>query len=62
MTKDFLERIADALDRISPEPLEIPDLKNHNTFLWHASPDYLEPISNIASIDINLLIGKEVQV
>ena len=57
MTEDFLERIADALDRISPGPLEIPDLKNHNTFLWHASPDYLEPISNIASIDINLLIG-----
>lgn len=52
-----MERIADALDRISPGPLEIPDLKNHNTFLWHASPDYLEPISNIASIDINLLIG-----
>jgi predicted AAA+ superfamily ATPase len=57
MTQDFLERIADALDRISPRPFKIPDLENHNTFLWHASPDYLEPISNIASIDINLLIG-----
>ena len=57
MDQNFLERIADALDRLSPTPLEMPVLEEHDVFLWHANPDHLEPITNVASVDMQLLVG-----
>jgi hypothetical protein len=57
MDQNFLERIADALDRLSPIPLEMPVLEEHDVFLWHANPDHLEPITNVASVDMKLLVG-----
>ena len=41
MEQNFLERIADALDRLSPIPIGIPALEGHDVFLWHANPDHL---------------------
>lgn len=57
MDQNFLKRIADALDRLSPIPLEILALEEHDVFLWHANPDHLEPITNVASVDMRLLVG-----
>ena len=57
MDQNFLERIADALDRLSPIPLEMPVLEEHDVFLWHANPDHLEQITNVASVDMQLLVG-----
>lgn len=57
MDQDLLKRIADALDRLSPIPIGIPALEGHDVFLWHANPDHLEPITNVASVDMKLLVG-----
>ena len=43
MTDATLRRIADALERMSPAPLEAPDFAEAEAFLWHTSPDQLEP-------------------
>ena len=57
MDQNFLRRIADALDRLSPIPPEIPALEEQDVFLWHANPDHLEPVTNAASVDMKLLVG-----
>jgi predicted AAA+ superfamily ATPase len=53
---DPLLRIADALDRLAPAPLPAPDF-TASAFVWHTSPDRLEPVARVSRVDIGLLIG-----
>ncbi|MBC7738708.1 MAG: ATP-binding protein [Candidatus Saccharibacteria bacterium] len=53
---DPLIRIAQALERLAPAPLENPDLTGE-AFVWATSPDRLESVPHVARVDIGLLIG-----
>jgi len=57
MEQDALERIAGALERLSPPPQEAPDFAEASAFVWHVSPDRLEPVTEIARIELALLVG-----
>lgn len=59
MIDDPMDRIAAALERLSPPPGDTPDFKAASAFMWHVEPDRLEPVVNISRIDLNLLIGIE---
>ncbi len=54
---DPLERIAAALERMSPAPAEAPDWDAATAFVWHADPDQLVPVPNVNRIDLSLLLG-----
>ncbi|MEJ6715090.1 MAG: ATP-binding protein [Rhodobacterales bacterium] len=57
MSKKALKRIAAALERISPKPLAAPDFSQADGFVWHVSPDRLDPVTVINRVEIGLLIG-----
>lgn len=57
MTTDPMIRIAEALERMSPAPLAAPDFDAADAFVWHVGPDRLEPVPNVARVELNLLIG-----
>ncbi len=54
---DPLERIAAALDRMSPPAAVAPDFSVAEAFVWHPEPDRLTPIASINRVDVNLLVG-----
>ena len=54
---DPLDRIAAALERMSPPPLEAPDFELAEAFLWHVAPDRLDPVPEVARVDMGLLVG-----
>jgi predicted AAA+ superfamily ATPase len=54
---DPLLRIADALERMAPAPLDTPDFNGAEAFVWHTAPEYLEPVAQVSRVDINLLVG-----
>ena len=53
---DALDRIAAALERLAPAPMPAPDF-GAEAFVWHVSPDRLDPVAHVARVDIGLLIG-----
>ena len=57
MTEDALIRIAAALERLAPAPLRAPDFTVADAFAWHVSPDRLDPVPQVARVDIGLLVG-----
>ncbi len=57
MTDEALQRIAAALERISPPPLAPPDFRAAEAFAWHTGPDRLDPVADVARVDIGLLVG-----
>lgn len=57
MTDDALTRIAAALERLAPVPITAPDFASADAFIWHVEPDRLEPVRDVAKVDIGLLIG-----
>ena len=57
MTGDALIRIAEALERLSPAATSAPDFASADAFAWHVLPDRLDPVLNVAKVDIGLLIG-----
>ena len=57
MTSDPLERIAAALERMSPAPLEDPDFGSADAFVWHVDPDRLEAVETVNRVDLDLLLG-----
>ncbi|SEL02785.1 hypothetical protein SAMN05443999_103141 [Roseovarius azorensis] len=59
MTTDPLERIAAALERMSPAPLSAPDFHAADAFVWHVGPDRLEPVAQVSRVDMSLLVGIE---
>ncbi len=52
-----LDRIAAALERISPPPAPAPDFDAADAFVWHVDPDRLVPVPRVSRIDIGLLVG-----
>ncbi|UWQ80560.1 ATP-binding protein [Leisingera sp. S132] len=57
MDQIALTRIAEALERMSPAPLETPDFNAASAFVWHVGPERLEPVAEVNRIDLNLLLG-----
>ena len=57
MSRDPMERIAEALERISPPKAGAPDFDAADAFLWHVEPDRLEPVANVSRVDLSLLVG-----
>ena len=56
---DTVERIAAALERMSPAPLATPDFDLPGAFVWQTEPDRLEAVENVARIPLELLLGIE---
>ena len=42
---EALARIAEALERMAPAPLEAPDFAQADAFVWHVDPDRLTPVA-----------------
>ncbi len=57
MDENALARIAQALERISPPPAKAPDFDAAGAFVWHTSPDRLDPVADVSRIDLSLLVG-----
>ncbi len=57
MSDEALNRIAEALERMSPAPLEAPDFDAAPAFVWHVSPDRLAPVEAVSRVDLELLVG-----
>jgi predicted AAA+ superfamily ATPase len=52
-----LDRIAAALERLAPAPHPAPDFTAAEAFAWHADPDRLVPVAEVARVDLPLLVG-----
>ncbi|WP_116597218.1 ATP-binding protein [Primorskyibacter marinus] len=52
-----LKRIAQALERMAPAPLDAPDFDQADAFVWHVAPDRLQPVPRVNRVDLSLLIG-----
>ncbi|KIC10060.1 ATPase AAA [Leisingera sp. ANG-M1] len=57
MDQIALTRIAEALERMSPAPLETPDFNAASAFVWHVGPERLEPVESVNRVDLDLLVG-----
>lgn len=57
MSDDALDRIAAALERMSPAPLEAPDFSQAGAFVWHVEPDRLAAVVDVNRLDLTLLVG-----
>ena len=57
MIDDPMDRIAKALERMAPAPLDAPDFDAASAFVWHTGPDRLEPVAQISKVDLSLLVG-----
>ncbi|GAA4224879.1 hypothetical protein GGQ68_001856 [Sagittula marina] len=55
---DPMERIAAALERMSPPPLGAPDF-TAEAFVWETRPDRLMAIDRVSRVALDLLIGVE---
>ena len=56
MNDEALERIAAALERLSPPPLGKPDFEA-SAFVWHVEPDRLTAVETVNRVDLELLVG-----
>ncbi len=54
---DPLERIAGALERVSPPPFDAPDFAAADAFVWQVAPDRLQPVKHVSRVDMGLLLG-----
>jgi predicted AAA+ superfamily ATPase len=52
-----LNRIADALERLSPAPGAGPDFRSADAFVWHAGGGVLAPVKRVNRVDLGLLKG-----
>lgn len=60
--KEFLARIADALERLAPPLPDPPDLKAADAFTWSADLDRLLPVATVSRIPLGLLKGLDLQI
>ncbi len=56
MNDTALERIAEALERLSPVPMAQPDW-SAQAYVWHVHPDRLVPVQSVNRVSLDLLIG-----
>ncbi len=59
MIDDPMDRIAAALERMSPAPMAAPDFDASSAFVWGTEPDRLEPVAQVSRIPLDLLLGVE---
>ncbi|WP_425404738.1 ATP-binding protein [Hwanghaeella sp.] len=57
----LLERIATALERLSPPAPAEDDLATADAFVWHAADGRLSPVKKVNRVDIQLLRGVQLQ-
>jgi predicted AAA+ superfamily ATPase len=57
LSPDMLDRIAAALERLSPVPNRAPDFRAADAFVWHADGTGLVPVKRVNRVDIELLKG-----
>ncbi len=57
MINDPMDRIAAALERMSPAPMPAPDFDIASAFVWHVEPDRLEPVPQVSRVGLGLLVG-----
>ncbi len=57
MSQAALDRIAAALERMSPAPLAAPDFASHTAFVWHVEPERLQPVDQVNRVALALLLG-----
>ncbi len=57
MIDDPMDRIAAALERMSPAPLPVPDFASASAFVWQADPDSLLPVPHVSRVPLELLLG-----
>ena len=55
--RPLLERIADALERLSPPVPSVTTLDEADAFVWHAESDSLAPVTEVSRVGIELLRG-----
>lgn len=56
-TASSLRRIADALERVSPPADTAPDFASADAFVWHVSPDHVQPVAQVNRVALDLLVG-----
>ena len=56
-----LNRIANALERLSPPVSQTADLDVAEAFVWHTEGGWLEPVPRVNRVEIDLLLGIEQQ-
>jgi predicted AAA+ superfamily ATPase len=54
---DLLGRVADALERLAPPANPATDIAAADAFVWHADRQWLEPVTAINRVDLDLLRG-----
>ena len=57
MTQDALDRIAQALERMSPPPQPAPSLRGAPAYMWQPDPDRLVAVPRVSRVDLDLLVG-----
>ena len=57
MQTEPLERIAGALERLSPPSQPAPDFDAVDAFVWQVSPDRLTPVETVNRVDMSLLLA-----
>ncbi|WP_120441572.1 ATP-binding protein [Paracoccus yeei] len=57
MSRKLMTRVAEALERIAPPPAPEPSFTEAPAFVWHPDPDRLEPVPDVARVDLVQLIG-----
>jgi uncharacterized protein len=53
----LLTRVADALERLAPPAPPKNDLNAADAFIWHAEGEWLEPVSEVNRVELDLLRG-----
>jgi len=54
---EALERLAAALERVSPPGAELPDFTAADAYLWATEPDRLVPVVKVSRVELALLVG-----
>jgi len=57
VSEEELRRIAEALERMAPTPGRAPDWAAADAFVWHTGPDRLDPVPEVARVDLSLLVA-----
>jgi len=57
VTAKTLKRIAEALERLAPPASIAPDFDAADAFVWHVEPERLEPVPQVAGVELRLLVG-----